>query len=67
MYYGQVQLGMSMLNLQKCYFIIYCSFDKSMLVFEVEYDYIFAKEMLFNVKKKYFEKMLHFVCKDNDY
>ncbi|KAK5648203.1 hypothetical protein RI129_003095 [Pyrocoelia pectoralis] len=27
-YYGQIQLGMSMLNLELCYFMIFCSYNK---------------------------------------
>ncbi|KAF5274171.1 hypothetical protein FQR65_LT17061 [Abscondita terminalis] len=30
-YYAQIQLGMAILNLNNCYFTLYCSFDKSMV------------------------------------
>ncbi|XP_031329650.1 uncharacterized protein LOC116160569 isoform X1 [Photinus pyralis] len=61
-YFAQVQLGMAMLNVFNCKFIIYCSFDKSMLILDVPYNYDFSKTLLFNVKGKYFKKMLHVMC-----
>lgn len=61
-YYGQVQMGMAVLNLPKTYFVIYASFDDSVLIMEVDFDYEFICDMLINVKHKYFEKMIHNCC-----
>ncbi|XP_050497488.1 uncharacterized protein LOC126892001 [Diabrotica virgifera virgifera] len=64
-YYGQVQLGMALLNVPTCYFGLYASFDKSMEIFKIEFNYTFSKQMLTVVKKNFFENMLHVVCKSN--
>lgn len=61
-YYGQIQLGMALLNLEKCYFALYASFDKSILIVEVNFNYEFAKRMLSTVKSNFFEKMIHNLC-----
>ncbi|KAK4882490.1 hypothetical protein RN001_005809 [Aquatica leii] len=34
-YYGQVQIGMAILNVDKCKFIIYCSYDSIMAIIDV--------------------------------
>ena len=65
-YYGQVQLGMLLLNLKKCDFIIYASFDQSVHVIRVDFDEIFALEMLSSVRNVYMGKMIHFICLDRD-
>lgn len=61
-YYGQIQMGMAVLNLPKTYFVLYASYDDSILVIEVEYDYHFSEHMLTKIKHNYFEKMLHAAC-----
>ncbi|KYM93672.1 hypothetical protein ALC62_15722 [Cyphomyrmex costatus] len=45
-YYGQVQLGMAILNLKKTDFIIYASFDNSIVVIPVNIDFKFLNMML---------------------
>ncbi|KAJ8909641.1 hypothetical protein NQ315_015333 [Exocentrus adspersus] len=45
-YYGQIQLGMALLNVERCYFVLYASFDKSIEICEVDINYNFAKKML---------------------
>lgn len=61
-YFGQIQLGMSLLNLNICYCAIYCSYDQSMAIIEIDFNYEFAMKMLFTVKQYYFTHMLHEVC-----
>ncbi|XP_050316180.1 uncharacterized protein LOC126750576 [Anthonomus grandis grandis] len=63
-YYGQVQLGMTILNLQKCSLCLYASYDDNCVIMEVEYDYTFSRTMLEKSKNNYFCKMLHSVCED---
>lgn len=66
MYYAQVQLGMALLNLQTCYFVVFCSTDQSMAIIETKYDHDFVKYLLFIVKEKFFKYMLHEICKKNN-
>lgn len=65
MYYAQVQLGMAVLNLPSCYFVIFCSVDKSMAILEIKYNYEFVKSLLFVVKENFYKYMLHEICKRN--
>lgn len=60
-YYGQVQLGMAILNLEITDFVIYSSFDKSFEIIPVKLDFEFV-DMLKMLKNTYFCKMLYFVC-----
>lgn len=62
-YYGQVQMGMAVLNLSKTYFVIYASFDDSVIIMDVDFNYDFTCNMLTDVKQKYFKKMIHHCCK----
>ena len=64
-YYGQVQLGMALLNLQNCDFLIYASGDGSIKVINVDIDVEFIKKMLLTVKQKYFTNMFHNICKQS--
>ncbi|XP_066586740.1 uncharacterized protein [Prorops nasuta] len=61
-YYGQIQLGMAVLNLNVTYFVIYSSFDKGMCYLKIMRDNIFIITMLFALKKVYFKYKLHAVC-----
>lgn len=63
-YYGQVQLGLFMLDLQEAVFLVYAPYDKSMLTIVEKYDDKFVAKMLVAVKKVYFEKMIHYICKE---
>lgn len=65
MYYGQVQLGMAILNVPLTYFVLYASFDESMIIVNVPFDYKFCETMLVALKKKFFSQMLHFLCIKN--
>nr|CAI5833209.1 unnamed protein product [Callosobruchus analis] len=61
-YYGQVQLGMGILNLNKCYMCLYASYDDSCEIITIENDYQFTKTMLMKIKNNYFSNMLHVLC-----
>ncbi|XP_044751737.1 uncharacterized protein LOC123311731 [Coccinella septempunctata] len=64
-YYGQIQMGMAVLNLEKCFFVLYASYDDSMKIIEVSYDYVFVKEMLEKIKFNFINKMVHVICENN--
>lgn len=51
-YYGQIQLGMAILNLKSCDFIVYSSFDKQLIVIDVPLDVEFAEKLILQLKKK---------------
>ncbi|XP_023314116.1 uncharacterized protein LOC111694471 [Trichogramma pretiosum] len=57
-YYGQIQLGMLLLGLSKCHFIIFSSFDDSIVVLEVLYDKDFALNMFYSLHDAYFLNIL---------
>uniref|UniRef100_A0ABD2VUL1 YqaJ viral recombinase domain-containing protein n=1 Tax=Trichogramma kaykai TaxID=54128 RepID=A0ABD2VUL1_9HYME len=57
-YYAQVQSGMMLLGLPRCHFVVYCSFDESMVIFEVEYSPTFTCNMFNVLKKIYFYYVL---------
>lgn len=61
-YFAQVQVGMAILNLECCYFAIFCSFDKSMAVLPIKLDAYYAKQLLSKVKIKFYNYMLHNIC-----
>lgn len=61
-YYGQVQLGMAVLNVKKMSFVIYSSFDKIPFIIAVDFDEVFVKKMLISLKSTFYQKMLHFIC-----
>lgn len=63
--YGQVQLGMSMLNLTQCYIFLYASFDRSSIIIEVNFDYDFAKSMIQKIKHNYLTEMFKYI-RDSD-
>ncbi|KAJ8914642.1 hypothetical protein NQ315_015381 [Exocentrus adspersus] len=48
-YYGQVQLGMAILNLKECDFIVYSSFDKTFLNIIVPFDVVYSQIMSFQL------------------
>ena len=61
-YYGQIQLGMLIMNLRTCHFIIFPSFDSTMYTLSVPFDEKFAIEMTETTQKVYAEKIIHRVC-----
>ncbi|VEN61948.1 unnamed protein product [Callosobruchus maculatus] len=60
-YHGQVQLGMTILNLTKCYVCLYASYDGSCEIITVDLDYDFTKTMLMKIIQ-YFSEMLRILC-----
>ncbi|XP_071566930.1 uncharacterized protein Lolal isoform X1 [Temnothorax nylanderi] len=50
-YYGQVQLGMAVLNLKSTLFVIYSTFDKNLFILRVNRNEIFLTTMLKELKK----------------
>lgn len=61
-YYGQVQLGLTLLNLKQCDFVIYSSESKTLEIITIDYNKEFATKLLSTLKKNYFENMVHNVC-----
>nr|CAI5849029.1 unnamed protein product [Callosobruchus analis] len=55
-------MGMALLNLKMCDLVLYSAKSKSFLNI-VHFDEDLAKNLLINVTKKYFESMLHVICK----
>lgn len=55
-YYGQIQLGMALLNVPTCYFILYASFDKSLEILKIDFNHNFTKQLLTVVKKTFLKK-----------
>lgn len=61
-YYGQVQLGMALLNLPGCDFILYSSFSRTFLNIYVPFDEEFTKQMIETISYNYFKHMIHVIC-----
>lgn len=57
-YYGQVQLGLALLNFNKCNLIIYSSYDESIIVLTILRDDLFLKVFLPSLSETYFDKLL---------
>lgn len=64
-YYGQVQLGMAVINVKVADFVIYSAAKDETFIIKVQRDEIFLEKMLKTLKKLYFEKILHFTCLKN--
>nr|CAI5817983.1 unnamed protein product [Callosobruchus analis] len=63
-YYGQVQLGMAILNLPVCDLILYSVKSKGFLNICVPFDEVFVKKLLYTISEKYFINMIHFICEN---
>lgn len=61
-YYAQIQLGMAILNLKCCDFIIYSSKSKTFLNIVVPFDEEFSRNLIETISEKYFRYMLHIIC-----
>lgn len=61
-YYAQIQLGMVVLNVKKCFFMMYASFDKSFHIICVDFDREFIVKMLSSLKIVYFNILIHEIC-----
>lgn len=64
-FYGQVQMGMGVLNLTETDFVIYSSFDDSIEIITVPFNQDFTDDLLVTAKHIYFNQMLHEICKNN--
>lgn len=53
---------MVLLNVTECNFILYSSFDNNYIMIQVLYDELYCKNMLYNLKIIYFERLLHEIC-----
>lgn len=65
-YYGQVQMGMAVLNLNLCYFVIYSSFDKNLFVLRIMRDDSFIVDMLTSLSKAFIKSIIHEICINYD-
>lgn len=61
-YYAQVQIGMAVLNLPATDFIMYTPFDNKLAIFTVNFDELYAKELLYSLKGIYFNNLIHYIC-----
>lgn len=57
-YYGQVQLGMAVLKLEKCHFIIHEADNDTCAIVEVPKDDMFIKDLLQTLSDCYFIHIL---------
>lgn len=64
LYYGQVQLGMAILNLKFCDFIIYSSSTKTFLNIVIPFNEKFAKKLICKITDNYFKNMIHNICEN---
>lgn len=65
-YYGQVQLGMFILNVPIAYFVVYASYDDSILIIKVDFDFEFVRDMLEALKNAYYKNIVHNLHDKND-
>ncbi|KAF2899783.1 hypothetical protein ILUMI_06404 [Ignelater luminosus] len=68
-YYGQIQLGLAILNLQVCDFVVYSAKSNSFLKLEIPFDEKFASNLILAITKKILHKYVtYFVQKtEEDY
>lgn len=64
MYYGQVQLGLALLNFRKCHFIIYSELSDTIIVLPVHRDDNFLNVFLTSLTHTYFTKLLPLFIKN---
>lgn len=57
---------MAVLNLKSAFFVIYASFDKSMIVLDVPFNEVYTFNMLSTLKKTFYSKMVHFMCANDE-
>lgn len=65
-YYGQVQLGMALLSLPECDFVLYSPKSKTFLNIIVPFDEEFARMMIEKITCNYFNHMIHVICSYNE-
>ena len=56
---------MALLNLKDCDFVIYSSISHSIRIINVSFDKKCVEDLLSKLKKEYFEKMLHEICRNS--
>ncbi|XP_064471985.1 uncharacterized protein LOC135386149 [Ornithodoros turicata] len=61
-YYAQVQLGMAVLNVASCDFVVYSSFDNTICVVKVPFNRDFCLRMLLHLKAIYFKHIVPILC-----
>ena len=61
-YFAQIQLGMALLNINKCDFVLYSDLSQEVKIWTIPIDNDYAFKLLKTLKKNYFEKMLHNIC-----
>lgn len=61
-YFGQIQLGLGLLNLQNCNLILFASFDNSYKVIKVPYDPIFCENFFLRLSSLYLNVVLPYIC-----
>lgn len=57
-YYGQVQLGLCLLALEKCHFVVYDSIHDTTAIVDVPRNDEFIKDLVLTISKCYFEHVL---------
>ena len=57
---------MAIIGVQKSFFFMYASFDKSYITLEVNCDSGFTINMLKSLKSLYFNTMIHEICLRNE-
>jgi hypothetical protein len=61
-YYGQIQLGLLLLRLELCHFIVFCSYDASFICIPIVKDNKFLEELVPVLGNIYFNHMLPELC-----
>lgn len=64
-YYAQVQMGMCVLNLNNCDFVVYSVKHKEFLIIDVSFDYTFTFELLASLHLIYFKYILNYIYNNN--
>ncbi|CAI6376996.1 unnamed protein product [Macrosiphum euphorbiae] len=58
-YYAQVQMGIVLLNVKECDFIVHSSYENKNAVLKVIYDEDYCKNLFGSLKVIYFERLIH--------
>lgn len=56
-FYGQIQMGMGLLKCTNCHFVVYSSFDNTLIAIEIQFDQNFFSKII-NLKHVYFNEIL---------
>jgi putative phage-type endonuclease len=63
-YYGQVQLGMFLMNCSSADLVIYSKFTDSHVTINIKYDYYFVLQLVETLNKVYFTVLLPIICNE---